>query len=711
MALSQTTPVNAAPMTIALGTDDKSTRAPVVTPEVLPTHLAHVWSYAQSGPTEPQLVDGAAAQVIYGADTFDPLKPYWTHQSELIKAILDKGSSVMFERVIPADAPPPANARLYLDVLGPVQIPNYARQPDGSYELDDNGDPVVGTPATVEGYKVKWVVAPITPVNGEDMFGKGTVINGDQTDAATGTQSKRYPIFDMAYPSQGALGNQVALRLYAPTEQSANSINTTSLVKDFVYPFRLQVLQKTTPTTTPTVKTTQSAAQFVDFCVKTGVVSSIDQSAFYVGKRIPSAYQRLDDPSGLPNDYGPIGRFYVYQKNIDTLIPQFFAAEKPFINEFSDFTTTDDDATQMYRFNFISGVSSQNVPYTGFILNTQDANAQRLTEGSLFYLSGGGDGTMDEELFADLVSASVKQYADPTSYLMNDAKYPQSVVYDSGFPLQTKYDLMSVLAIRKDMACIVSVHDVLGQQLTADEESSLAVALKTRMQLYPESDWFGTATMRGVIVGRSGMLLNSQYDKPLPLTIELAAKFADYMGAGNGIWKPGGGFDIAPLNQITMFKQSTINVTWTPATVRNKDWSNGLLWAEDFGRRAVYWPAFKTIYDNDTSVLTSIFTMFGIIECEKVGQRAQRQFSGTSQLTNLQLIKRTNDFVRANTSQPERFDGRFEIVPETYFTAADNARGYSWSLRIKMYANNQKTVLTTSIEAYRMEDYVAPTTA
>jgi hypothetical protein len=48
------------------------------------------------------------------------------------------------------------------------------------------------------------------------------------------------------------------------------------------------------------------------------------------------------------------------------------------------------------------------------------------------------------------------------------------------------------------------------------------------------------------------------------------------------------------------------------------------------------------------------------------------------------------------------------IIPDTYFTAADLARGYSWSLNIKLYANNMKTVQTLQISAYRMEDL--PTT-
>ena len=185
--------------------------------------------------------------------------------------------------------------------------------------------------------------------------------------------------------------------------------------------------------------------------------------------------------------------------------------------------------------------------------------------------------------------------------------------------------------------------------------------------------------------------------------MEIATKAAMYMGAGNGKWKSGFSFDQAPANNVSMF--INVNVTFTPATVRNKDWSNGLNWVESYGRRSLYFPALKTVYDNDTSVLNSFFTMMACVELEKVGERARRRFSGVSSLTNAQLIERVNAFVDENTTG--RFDGRFVIVSDAYFTAADIARGYSWTLPIKIYAPNMKTVMSLSIESYRIDDLAA----
>jgi hypothetical protein len=409
------------------------------------------------------------------------------------------------------------------------------------------------------------------------------------------------------------------------------------------------------------------------------------------------AYQNLNDPN-LPPQYGPFGEMHLYDANVKTLLDMFYEAEFPHAEAgLSDFDGTTDEE---YRFNILSGVSSQNVPYHSYVLVTGAADSIRLSESSTIYALGGSDGTMSEAAFAVQVADLVSEYSNPNSILQNTAKYPESIIYDSGFPLETKYALCRFISERKDTATILSTHDVLGPPLSASEESALAIALRTRLQLYPESDFFGTPTMRGMIIGRSGKLIGSQYRKPLPLTIEIATKAAAYMGAGNGKWRAGASFDMAPASEVTMF--SDVNVTFTPATVRNKDWANGLNWVENYGRRSLYFPALKTVYDNDTSVLNSFFTMMACVELEKVGMRAHRRFSGVSSLTNAQLIERVNKFVVDNTVG--RFDNRFVITPEAYFTEPDLARGYSWTLPIKIYAPNMKTVMTLSIESYRIED-------
>lgn len=686
--------VNAAPMTIFNGTNDKSTRALVTEAEALPTHLPFVYTYAKKGPETAQLVSGNARTLMYGADSFELRSAWATHATVLSNIINSQGNAQMIKRVKPADAGPNASIRLYLDLL-PTRVNEYQRNADGTFLLDADGLKIP-TGQTVAGYKAKWVADWVRPdTEGGDTFGIATQKAGDQTDATTQAQSVRYPWVDLRAPYFGSDGNNFGIRMWAPTTQSSSPLDDRIVSNEKVYPFRMACVYRANELSTPKIVETQAAEQYVEVCLKPDTVDRNTDALLYAGDVFIDAYQNLDDPVNPPT-YGPFGEMHIYNSNIETVLGLVYAAELPFANEYSDIKGVADEE---YRMNLISGVSSQNIPYHSFEL-VSTGSFVRLSENSTIYAAGGSDGTMNEELFAGLVKDLMDDWASDTSVYQDTAKYPVSVIYDSGFPLDTKKALLNFLAIRKDTFVVLGTHDVLGQPLTASQENSLAIALRTRAQNFPESDYYGTAVMRAMIVGRSGKLLQSQYTKRLPLTMEVARKAAAYMGASNGIWKPGFAFDVSPANRVDMF--TDINVTFTPAKVRNKDWDVGLNWVQSHTRRGYFFPAFKTVYDNDTSVLNSFFTAMACVELEKVGERAWREFTGRSNLTNAQLIERVNDFVVKNTQG--RFDGRFVIVPETYFTDADIARGYSWSLRIKIYAPNMKTVMTLSLEARRLDD-------
>lgn len=687
--------VNAAPMTIMLGTQDKSTRALVAEPEVLPTHLPKVYIYAKKGPTDPQLVVGASRSNMYGEESFDLRKPWANHATVYSNIFNAKGNAQMVQRIQPADAAPPASIRIYLDVL-PTNVQRYERNTDGSFRLDTNGLKIAIPGETVPGFTVKWVAAQVAVVAGVDTFGTAAIIAGDQVDQDTQTQSQRYPIADIRVPHFGSYGNLNGIRIWAPTVDSAQAVDSRVIANEKVYPFRMACVVKKSENSTPAIFESQSAEQYVNVCFKRDVINRNTDTELYAGDVFIQAYQNLTSEN-LPPQWGPFGSLRLYDDNVFALLEQFYAAELPFADTYSDFTS---EVGEEYRFNMISGMSSFGVAYESFQVLTGVTDSVRLTESSTIFATGGTDGTMNDDAFAQSVTDAVTEYANPNSILQDTARYPESILYDSGFPLPTKYALCSFISVRKDTAVILSTHDVNGPSLSASEESALAIALRTRLQMYPESEFFGTPTMRGMIVGRSGKMLNSQYKKRLPLSLEIASKAADYMGAGNGRWKAGYSFERAPQSEVSMF--SDVNVTFTPAAVRNKDWDNGLVWVESFQRRSLYFPALKTVYDNDTSVLNSFFTMMACVELEKVGERARRHFSGSSDLTNGQLISRVNNFVSENTIG--RFDDRFVVTPETYFTAADLARGYSWSLRIKIYAPNMKTVMTLSLEAYRLDD-------
>ena len=723
--MSNTNLVNGAPMTILLGTQDKSTRVPAITPEAIPTHLPKVYLYAAKGPTVPQLVVGNGRNQMYGDDTFDLRKAFATHQTALSNTLNEAANAQMIERVIPKDAGPKANFLLSLDVLR-TSVQQYHRDQFGNYKLDQFGIEIpvvldastgeelpVGTPLsagigkTDTCYKAKWVISAIGSHTfgepDENLFGRASVTAGDQVEGLT--QSQRYPILQFWANSYGSYFNNCGLRIWAPTENSAGGVNSGVLLRNKAYPFRMAAVRRASANLSPRVVDTESGEPYFDFVLKPNQINSATDARITLKDIYLNKYQTTNDLRFAPK-YGDLNGIYVYEQNIDLLVKQFYEAEKDALDRNNAWDTSDltfGNSDEAYMMNFISARTSTGVPYYSLMIDSAAADGAQLSESSNLMARCGSDGTMNDELFAELVSEAVAEYANPDSQLMNTAVNVESILYDTGFPVSTKYELCKFIAERKDTGVVLCPYVVNGRQLSASEENSLAVTLRTKLQNYPESDYFGTPVFRGLIMGRNGILRDSQYNGRLPLTIELAYKSALMMGASNGVWKEEYIFDKEPNNVIKMFDD--VSIAFTPSKQRNKDWDAGLNYPLSHTRKTLYFPALKTVYEDETSVLNSFFVMMACIQIQKVGERVHRAFSGVTTLSDSQLVEKVNQKVEELTAGV--FANMFKVVPAARISAADGQRGFSWTLPIKLYANNMKTVQLLSIEAYRSSDLKA----
>lgn len=695
---------SAMPQAVLLGIQDLSTSAVTAVSNQYPGHLPKVYLYTQKGPVTPQLVDGASMVQTYGADTFDLRKPYVTHQTVLSNIFSAKANTQMIERVLPADMGPKANFLLSLDVLT-TTVPTYQRAADGTYVTDSFGQPIPTNPAgTVPGYQVKWVLTSqstggITTAD-TDMFGIATTTPGTmQSGNATSTL---YPVLEFWASSYGAFGNNAGFRISAPTVAQNQNQSIFSGTKAF--PFRLTAISRLNSASTPTVNSTISGDPYLDFVLKPNTINPNTDAQVSLGSIFSNAYSSVGK-AGYTDVLADLGNLHIYQSNIDLLVGMFYQAEASYTGAGSDFNSTD-GAAQAYKFNFIGGKNSSGAPYHSFAF---DPSSISLSASTNLYASGASDGTMSEALFDGLVATAVTKYADPLSSLNDTAVNVESIIYDSGFTLATKKALVNFISQRKDTFVVLSTYDVNGGQMTETDEAAVGIALLTRLQLFPESTYYGTPVVRGLIMGRNGRLTGSQYTKNLPLTLELAAKSAMLMGAGNGSWNPVYLFDMANddkssgTSEVTMF--SGVNITYTPPMTRNTDWSNGLNYPISYSRDTLFFPAMKTVYSNDTSVLTSYVTAMVCVVCEKVGEAAWRKFSGATRYTPAQLCDAVNQFV-VNATQG-KFAGLVKVIPAAFISGGDAQRGYSWSLPIKVYANVSVTVEEVTIMAYRMSSLPA----
>lgn len=683
--------VNAAPLVRDYGTQDLSTRQLPRVAEAVPQHLPKSYLFAQRGTTDVTLAVGIERENIFGAETFNLIGAYANHSTVFANVFNTNGNQVQYQRVIPEDAGPKANIFFWLDVL-PTTVDIYERNSDGSIKTTSLGEPIIT--GTAAGYKVKWVVTNALTATEAQAFGARTQVAGDQVDPITNTQSTRYPMFDLSVNSQGGYGNNMGVRLWAPTSLDGQ-LPTKLMTTKFAYPYNISVIEKQDGLTTPSVKSTILGEQNLQISFKQGVIDPSTSQRLYAGDLFVQSYSNTTDPR-YPKVYADFDGFHIYQANIDTLVGLFHAAEVPFIDGNSDFGA---DAAEAHLFNFVSGTNSSAAPYNSFVF-VDSVDSLRLSQYTNVYAKGGSDGTMSDEVFAALVSADVLRYADRSDEYQDKAYYVESILYDSGFPLQTKLDLAAFISQRRDTTVIWGTYIAGGGIQTPSEENAIAVAIRTRAQGLPESDYFGTSVMRGAIFGRSALIRNSQWIDRVPVCYEVANQLSIYMGAANGRWTTLKEPDGAPGSIITTLYD--ISYTWVPDDVRNRNWDIGLNWVQRYDRSSFFFPALHSLMSDDTSVLSSLINVLAVTQLNKVAHAAWREFSGVSKYTPAQLIDRVNAFARIRVAN--KFDDRYTIEPDTIITEMDDLRGYSWTLVFKFYANNSRTVMTTYTQAYRLSD-------
>lgn len=692
---------NAVPMSYNLGTHDVSGKTLNPQPLDLPSHLPKSFLFTRKGkPGKNYLVVGDSRTSIFGLESFDELNSYFNHATAFNNVFNKAGNASCVERVLPQDAAPPAAFRLSLDLLS-TQVQDYMRNPDGTYQINPDGTKTP-TAGKAPGYLGKWVVEAITVVDGKRQYGLGQIIKGDQVDAQSSTQSNRYPFFDFMVSSEGDWGNNKGIALWALTQLTNSQVDTRVITDQKAYPFQLAVMSRPDNMTSGSKVSTLSGTPTIPFVLRPGLRDRNTSAQLYIGDTFVKAYQDTATP-GLSPTIGDFDQLKVYDGIIKTALSLIYENESLHTDVFSDIQGEDDE---LYRLNPFTGVSSYGSPYHTFQLVTGASNSIRLSETSVMWATGGSDGTMTDEVFAQLVKAKIQEYGDKNSPRQDSVNNPENMFWDSGFPLDTKKVLGSFISVRKDTYVTASTHVVGGPDLTDDQERSVAISLLSALQNYPESDYYATPTVRASIIAGSGYLLNSNYAMAVPAAIDRAYAWSLYMGASNGKWVASRKPDVNPNNCLTLLRD--LNVVFRPATARYKDWDAGMVWPEPYTMDMAYFPQHQTVYPDDTSVLNGAITAFACAQLVGIGEKVHRDFTGRSNLSKDQIVERVNNAILKEVDG--KFDNRFIIIPETSFSADDQLRGYSWTTKIKLGANSMMTVQSLTIESWRSEDLQAQST-
>lgn len=696
-------PISAAPILNLEGIKDSSARAPVREPLQLPTHLPLVLLFTEWGPEHPELVGGQALNGIFGAQSFDPRSKYYNHQSELAATVVGEGNAIMVKRLRPSDAGPKARVLLSLDIV-PDQIQQYERNQDGTFRIDKDGNkiPVQGANAKIAGHRAKWVINDWTAGETVQPFGEvtqkvGSIVSDSEE------QSTVYPIMELEANFFGKRGNNFGVRLTAPTTASGNPLNDNLADAVSSYVYRLSVVSRRDEASTVNVHETLMGEQALNFTFKDDAIDPATDSEVSLTDIFMPAYQDTD-ATGMTPVYGPFGKIKLYQENLKAVLAMVGELEAPL--GLLPVLEMDEESEFLHLVNIVGATDIHGTPYYSLELEGPATGGIRFSDSTAVWAEGGSDGTLSFKEHDQLAREFFEGFGTVDPELADMAKYPFSAVYDSGFSFDTKLASATILSFRKDVALNVCTQDVSQPLNSPAVESSMTVSIKNALRLHPESEIHGTKVCRAAVIGHAGELIGSKYKGPngykhLPFIIEFARKNARYMGAGSGIWASEAAPDMPPNNQVDRFKNH--NVGYKGANARVQDWRNGLVWAQQYDMRSIFWPAIQTVYDDDTSVLNSYYNMVVAVDLEKVAQSAYSDLVGIGgKMTRSQFIQRSDELIMDRVRG--RYDDRVTVRSETFFTLFDEQRGYSWRTIIHMYGENMRTVGTYTVEAHRSAD-------
>ena len=686
--------LNATPGVLQLAVDDRSGKVIFPTTRGTPQYLTKSYILAKKGLGDAEQISGPEALVKYGVDTFDKNKKWMNHSTAFAMGSFGAAGEVVVQRIIPNDATK-SKAVLYIDVLE-KDVPTYERNADGTYKKTEDGLVETGT---TSGVAIKYIV----DYTGSTVETKTGILTG-------GTM---YPILELEALAEGEYYDNIGFSLSA----------VKGVIKDKVFadsrilPYELTLVNK--ETSVNEIDKTLAGELNTRVSLKQRTVDPLTKKIIDLKDLIFSKYSNSKNPL-LPLRYSDFSKVVVHDANIEAVLTILATKEIGYIN--TDLTAsgtlvtktdfkvgtggTIDIESEKHVLDLFNLTYSNKVPFHT-IVRDESVNATayqdiKISLDTPIFLKGGTDGNLSNVKFEEKVTTELNRYLDGDDIVQNFIKAPESVMVDSGYGIAVKEAMCNFIAKRKDTFVILSTYitDVVYKDVPLSTEVDIASVLETRLKFMPESTWFGTPVMRGAIVGgygQDGDYLVNQY---LPQAYDLNFKATRYMGAGNGKWVSGRNFAAAPGNIITTMlnlKPEDIPESYKPLM-----WDKNIIWSQNYDKLSYHCPAYQTVYNDDTSVLNSIFTALAICTIERAAVNAWREFTGTTDKTEAQFAEDVVEFIDAELSG--RFDNNYIIRNEVVFTNADKDRGYSWELITRIGAGNMKTVMTHRIEAYRFAD-------
>jgi len=325
------------------------------------------------------------------------------------------------------------------------------------------------------------------------------------------------------------------------------------------------------------------------------------------------------------------------------------------------------------------------------------------------YAIGGDDGLSNDFAANNLIFENLVQtWFTVTSGIpyfpdiLDNARYPVTHIYDTGFTTDTKMKLIDFAAVRDDIKISISTQSVYkSADGTIDDANdsagdySAGSILVTQARLHPESFLFGTQACRFTVYTQCGKITtNPKYTYIVPATIDAMVKKAFWHGATYIKGEPKG----LPFSEVTILK----DVNWFPVsdTVKQLDWDAGLNYMQYYDMTSYHYPSVKSVYANDTSLLSDDIFLDYIVYLKHLARIEWAKYAGVS----YSLSRLIGNIERTLTASIYKTLGTYIRTEVTaYQTTEDKLLGYQLTVQIAVYDTPSNRVWKVIIPVRREE--------
>jgi hypothetical protein len=647
---------------------DESMRSPLIV-EQLSLHRPIFLSFAEKGPIGIP-VYGSYEELAeeFGKGTFDVFSKYYRHPNLFLERCL-RYNKAFFVRVASNVA---AVATMILECsIYNTPIIQYQKDSEGFRIKNLNGDyiPVddgTGNPLKEDGVVLKWTIRQLGSSEDPKHLVQATTMIPDP-EGGSPIPMTTYPVVAFKAKSPGSWGNVAGFKFYWDADSDTGA---AAAMDSLILKFGMANI----PWGFDTLQTVRS--RYLDttteFTFRENTTDRTTMRRYYLEEALNNDYAASDITFDM----------HVYPENVETIGDECLLVESEV-----DFP----ELTSAFMVNTFTGKTMEQAHYDHISIDTSSTGALLLDKNIVTYMSGGNDGDTDD---TDLESLTREWLlGDVFPDIQDQAHYPVTHLYDSGYEAASKESLIDFLGIRDDVKVILSTQSVYNDPNTKAEDQSMGSYLRSRSLLHPESFIYGTMACRVTILQQCGKLNElTSYNRLVPATLDCLVKKGIWQGATYMKGKPKG----LPRSAVTILK----DINWFPVTADFKQlsWDNALNYMQYYDMTSVHYPDIISIYPYLTSLLSDdIFTDM-LVYIKHIVHFQWAKFSGVDDPIP-QLIANIKESVGKDIYAKLGNFVRADVNP--YQTELDAELGYSLTVEIPVYGTVPNRVWNVIIPVRR----------